>query len=95
VAVLVDAALAGRATAAGAGIICPWSSRIEDPDWYAFGCAAAREYPALIDALASAGETDTGYRHGLTIGPYAGAIAARLALGLPAGLDLSPFDPLR
>jgi D-amino-acid dehydrogenase len=66
VAVLVDAALAGRATVAGAGIICPWSSRIEDPDWYAFG-----------------------------MGPYAGAIAARLALGLPAGLDLSPFDPLR
>jgi D-amino-acid dehydrogenase len=60
--VLVDAARPGRATAAGAGIICPWSSRVEDPVWYEFGCAAAREYPALIEALADAGETDTGYR---------------------------------
>jgi D-amino-acid dehydrogenase len=60
--VLVDAGLAGRATAAGAGIICPWSARVEDPDWYAFGCAAARDYPALIEELADAGETDTGYR---------------------------------
>jgi D-amino-acid dehydrogenase len=33
--------------------------------------------------------------NGLTMGPYAGAIAARLALGLPAGVDLAPFDPLR
>jgi D-amino-acid dehydrogenase len=60
--VLADAALPGRATAAGAGVICPWSSRVEDPDWYAFSCAAAREYPALIAELAEAGETDTGYR---------------------------------
>jgi D-amino-acid dehydrogenase len=60
--VLADAALAGRATAAGAGIICPWSSRVEDPDWYAFSCAAARNYPALIEELANRGETDTGYR---------------------------------
>jgi len=60
--IAVDAALPGRATAAGAGIICPWSSRVEDGDWYAFGCAAAREYPALIEELAEAGETDTGYR---------------------------------
>jgi D-amino-acid dehydrogenase len=60
--VLVDAALPGRATAAGAGIICPWSARADDPDRYALSCAAAREYPALIEELASAGQTDTGYR---------------------------------
>jgi D-amino-acid dehydrogenase len=60
--VLVDAALPGRATAAGAGIICPWSARGDDPDWYALGCAAGREYPALIEELASAGQPDTGYR---------------------------------
>src|ERR1700734_1906109 len=62
--VLADAELAGRATAAGAGIICPWTSRVEDPDWYAFGRAAARDYPALIEALAEAGQSDTGYRQG-------------------------------
>jgi D-amino-acid dehydrogenase len=32
---------------------------------------------------------------GLTMGPYAGAVAARAALGLDPGLDLAPFDPLR
>jgi len=32
---------------------------------------------------------------GLTMGPYAGAIAARLALGEQPGVDLAPFSPLR
>jgi D-amino-acid dehydrogenase len=32
---------------------------------------------------------------GLTMGPYAGGVAARSALGLDPGLDLAPFDPLR
>lgn len=32
---------------------------------------------------------------GLTVGPYAGQIAARLTLREPPGLDLAPFDPLR
>ncbi len=32
---------------------------------------------------------------GLTMGPLAGAVAARVTLGLPPGFDLTPFDPLR
>jgi D-amino-acid dehydrogenase len=60
--IMVDAALRGRATAAGAGIICPWSSQVEDQVWYSFGCAAARAYPALTGELADLGETDVGYR---------------------------------
>jgi D-amino-acid dehydrogenase len=32
---------------------------------------------------------------GLTMGPLAGTVAARVALGLPPGVDLRPFDPLR
>jgi D-amino-acid dehydrogenase len=32
---------------------------------------------------------------GLTMGPLAGAVAARAALGLPPEVDLGPFDPLR
>jgi D-amino-acid dehydrogenase len=59
---LVDAGLPGQATAAGAGIVCPWTSRLDDPAHYAFGCAAAREYPALVASLAAAGETDVSYR---------------------------------
>jgi D-amino-acid dehydrogenase len=60
--VLADAALPGRATAAGAGILCPWSSRVVDPVWYAFACAAVREYPRLIEDLAELGEANVGYR---------------------------------
>jgi D-amino-acid dehydrogenase len=59
---LIDGGLPGQATAAGAGIICPWSSRVDDPDWYAFGCAAAREYPLLVAGLADLGEADVSYR---------------------------------
>ena len=60
--VLVDAGKPGRATAAGAGIICPWSARVSDPAWCALAYAAAREYPALTARLADLGETDLGYR---------------------------------
>ena len=61
--VLVDAAQPGQATAAGAGIVCPWtSSPSDDPVWYAFGCAAARHYPGLVAELAGLGERDVGYR---------------------------------
>jgi D-amino-acid dehydrogenase len=60
--VLVDAETRGQATAAGAGIVCPWSSRVDDPAWYAFACASARAYPRLIEDLAGLGETDVGYR---------------------------------
>ena len=59
--VLVDAAKPGRATAAGAGIICPWSARVTDPAWCVLAYAAARQYPALIARLADLGETDVGY----------------------------------
>jgi D-amino-acid dehydrogenase len=60
--VLVDAGLRGRATAAGAGIICPWSSRVDDPVWYSFAREAARNYPELVQRLTDAGEPDVGYR---------------------------------
>lgn len=32
---------------------------------------------------------------GLTLGPHSGAVAADLALGQPAGIDLAPYDPAR
>jgi D-amino-acid dehydrogenase len=60
--VLADAALPGRATAAGAGIVCPWSSSAGDPVWYEFGVAAAARYPKLIEELAGLGETEVGFR---------------------------------
>jgi D-amino-acid dehydrogenase len=59
---LIDAARPGQATAAGAGIICPWTSGVDDPAGYAFACAAAQAYPGLVAELAGLGEEDVSYR---------------------------------
>ena len=59
----MDAGLPGQATAAGAGIVCPWSSALaDDAAWYALACASARHYPGLVTDLAELGETNVGYR---------------------------------
>ncbi|MFI6791624.1 NAD(P)/FAD-dependent oxidoreductase [Nonomuraea sp. NPDC050383] len=55
--IVVDAALEGQATAAGAGIVCPWVDHPGDDAWYALAREGARHYPELVEAL---GE-DTGY----------------------------------
>ncbi|HUC18064.1 MAG TPA: FAD-dependent oxidoreductase [Acetobacteraceae bacterium] len=58
---IIDAAREGRATAAGAGIVCPWLGALDDPAFYALYEAGARYYPALVAALEQAGAGDTGY----------------------------------
>ena len=71
---LADAAQPGQATAAGAGIVCPWpSSLADDPVWYDFACASARYYPGLVAELADRGEPDLGYRQvgGLILAAFA------------------------
>jgi D-amino-acid dehydrogenase len=60
--VLVDQAHAGQATAAGAGVVCPWASAGGDEDWYRIASAGARYYPALVALLAEHGEDEIGYR---------------------------------
>ncbi|MFH0179180.1 NAD(P)/FAD-dependent oxidoreductase [Streptomyces cacaoi] len=60
--VLVDSLNPGRATSAGAGIVCPWSSQVDDPDWYRLAVAGAEYYQDLLAALAADGETEFGYR---------------------------------
>jgi D-amino-acid dehydrogenase len=59
---IIDAHLDGRATAAGAGIICPWVSDVEDQAFYRLYAGGGEYYPDLIAALAEAGEADPGYR---------------------------------
>ena len=59
---VVDQAHDGRATAAGAGIICPWVSGADDPAFYRLYCEGGRYYGELIPALAEIGESDLGYR---------------------------------
>jgi D-amino-acid dehydrogenase len=60
--IVIDAARDGRATAAGAGIICPWVSGVEDPVFYALYAGGGRYYSDLVPALAELGETDLGFR---------------------------------
>ncbi|MBV9811606.1 MAG: FAD-binding oxidoreductase, partial [Acetobacteraceae bacterium] len=59
--VLIDRADAGRATAAGAGIVCAWGSRIDNDADYALLEGGGRYYPTLAAELAERGETDLGY----------------------------------
>lgn len=58
---LVDGDFPGQATAAGAGIIQPWSSAASGP-FYDLYAASADHYPELISQLAAAGVRDIGYR---------------------------------
>lgn len=50
--VIVDHGHAGRATAAGAGIVCPWTSETDDPDFYRILAASGAYYAELLPALA-------------------------------------------
>ena len=59
---IIDSAGTGRATAAGAGIVCPWLSPSIDAAYYAIASASGAYYPKLVDDLRSDGETDLGYR---------------------------------
>lgn len=59
---LVDRGDAGQATAAGAGIVCPWLSLAEDPPAYRLASAGAAYYPELVAHLAEDGAGDVGYK---------------------------------
>ena len=48
---VVDGAFSGRATEAGAGIVCPWVDHAEDDAWYRLAREGARRYPELLSAL--------------------------------------------
>ena len=73
--VVVDSVLPGQATAAGAGIIQPWSSTATGPAYELYAAGAAY-YPTLIERLAEVGVADIGYR--VTGSLVAQADAARL-----------------
>jgi D-amino-acid dehydrogenase len=57
----VDSDTPGRATYAGAGIVCPWLSQNRDPRYERLSFAAVRYYPELAAKLAAAGETRVEY----------------------------------
>ena len=58
---VVDRAHPGKATLAGAGIVCPWSTSATDPDFIAAYVEGATATGEIIADLAELGETDTGY----------------------------------
>lgn len=59
--VVVDRGHLGKATLAGAGIVCPWPTSATDPDFVALYCAGAGATARIVDQLTERGETDTGY----------------------------------
>ncbi|RKQ33938.1 NAD(P)/FAD-dependent oxidoreductase [Oceanobacillus halophilus] len=60
--IMIDNIQEGKATAAGAGIVCPWVSRVEDKDWYKIARNGAKFYPSLIEELKKDGENEVGYK---------------------------------
>src|SRR6202162_4820705 len=76
---LVDSNVPGRATLAGAGIVCPWLSHNQDPRYEALAFAAVRYYPELAASLAALGETGVDYD---------------LVGGLVVGLSLEQLKPV-
>jgi D-amino-acid dehydrogenase len=94
--VVADAAHAGCATAAGAGIVSPWSSGRVDPDWLRIADAGARYYPSLIQRLAEQGEAETGYRRvGLASQKWRAVMDQAACLSYVAGLTKSSDECLR
>src|SRR5699024_53065 len=60
--VLIDGELEGKATSAGAGIICPWVDDNENVKKFNLMNKGAEYYPSLINSLEKIGEDDTGYK---------------------------------
>ncbi|MBF9234135.1 NAD(P)/FAD-dependent oxidoreductase [Microvirga alba] len=58
---IVDEGHQGKATLAGAGIVCPWATKATDPEWYALYAAGARYYGDLVEGLTRRGEVEIGY----------------------------------
>ncbi|HLK43979.1 MAG TPA: FAD-dependent oxidoreductase [Thermoleophilia bacterium] len=80
---VIDPALAGRATAAGAGIVSPGSGGGEPPALVDLIRRGAEHYPRLLERLAADGEPDTGYS---VCGLLEVAIGTRAEAELPAAL---------
>ncbi|HEX3646858.1 MAG TPA: FAD-dependent oxidoreductase [Pseudonocardiaceae bacterium] len=101
--VLVDRDLPGQATAAGAGIVCPWSSRVTDPEFEKLADASAEYYPALAEALGDIGYRQVGALRLVSDDSVFPTVAARCAgsalAGTPTLLDPAQarklFPPLR
>ena len=59
---IVDRQDKGQASAAAAGIICPWISQRRNKKWYELVKNGANYYKQLVEELEALGETSTGYK---------------------------------
>ncbi|WP_277586253.1 NAD(P)/FAD-dependent oxidoreductase [Psychrobacillus antarcticus] len=59
---LIDRQDKGQASAAAAGIICPWISQRRNKKWYELVKNGANYYNQLVGELEALGETSTGYK---------------------------------
>ncbi len=59
---IIDHGHDGKATLAGAGIICPWASSMDDGPFFDLYAAGAQYYEGLITGLAALGQSAVGYR---------------------------------
>ncbi|MEK4487193.1 FAD-binding oxidoreductase [Psychrobacillus sp. FSL H8-0484] len=59
---LIDRMDRGQASAAAAGIICPWISQRRNKKWYELVKNGAKYYKELVEELGALGETSTGYK---------------------------------
>jgi D-amino-acid dehydrogenase len=91
---VVDAAEPGTATAAGAGIVQPWSGVAADGPYYEIYAAGAAYYPELLDRLRAAGVESVDFRRtgSLVVSADPGVLdatldrlVARRAAGAPTG----------
>ncbi|PSL41450.1 D-amino-acid dehydrogenase [Planomicrobium soli] len=60
--VIIDKVHDGKATSAGAGIVCPWGPSERGDDWYQLAKRGAAFYSSLIADLQKEEETDFGYK---------------------------------
>ncbi|RFB18560.1 FAD-binding oxidoreductase [Bacillus sp. HNG] len=60
--IMIDKKQEGKATSAGAGIVCPWMKEIENETWYRLAKNSFGFYQTLISALQEEGENEVGYK---------------------------------
>jgi D-amino-acid dehydrogenase len=60
--IMIDKHQKGKATSAGAGIVCPWLKEVENETWYSLAKESFVFYQDLISTLQKEGEDEVGYK---------------------------------
>lgn len=60
--IMIDKKQKGKATSAGAGIVCPWIKEVENETWYNLAKESFVFYQDLIPTLQEEGENEVGFK---------------------------------